>query len=354
MGTTAEKLKYLNETKAEIKNALETPYNVMRDYPKLIKKYIDNQPTKVVTDGICGNAVDVPIKAIEINGNIRQETTEGKNLINSFSKYPAGYSTTVNGVTFTLLENGKIKVNGTATGGRAAFTFYSGGIELEAGDYSFSYGSPNVRIECKIGTDYPKVAGYSKVISLTKKLSVDYIALIVDVGVTVDNEIVYAQLEKGTVATDYELYTDGIPSPSPDYPQEITNVDGVNLVYNGWVEDFINRVNNSNLVTVNGNELHWSATTGYQEYDTKYMFKIAWKKNTQYTFNIDLKNDDSVEITNLAIEYTDGTRTLFGKLIVGQFNNIILTSDSNKTIKYLRVSYNNKRNDHEIRYIRDI
>ena len=72
MGTTAEKLKYLNETKAEIKNALETPYNVMRDYPELIKKYIDNQPTKVVTDGICGNAVDVPVKAIEINGNIRQ------------------------------------------------------------------------------------------------------------------------------------------------------------------------------------------------------------------------------------------------------------------------------------------
>lgn len=42
MGTTAEKLKYLNETKAEIKKALETPYNVMRDYPELVKKYIDN------------------------------------------------------------------------------------------------------------------------------------------------------------------------------------------------------------------------------------------------------------------------------------------------------------------------
>ena len=87
MGSTAEKLKYLNETKAEIKNALETPYNVMRDYPELIKKYIDNQPTKVVTDGICGNAVDVPVKAIEINGNIRQETTEGYNSLNVPAEY---------------------------------------------------------------------------------------------------------------------------------------------------------------------------------------------------------------------------------------------------------------------------
>lgn len=44
MGTTAEKLSYLNETKTKIKNALETPYNVFRDYPAMIKKYIDNQP----------------------------------------------------------------------------------------------------------------------------------------------------------------------------------------------------------------------------------------------------------------------------------------------------------------------
>ena len=229
MGTTAEKLKYLNETKAEIKNALETPYNVMRDYPGLIKKYIDNQPTKVVTDGICENAVDVPVKAIEINGNIRQETTEGKNLVNSLKDYPAGYSTTVNGVTFTLLENGKVKVNGTATG-KTAFTFVRS-IKLEAGDYSLSYGSPNVTVEFKIGTNYPKVAGYSKTISLTEKIVVDYVACIVNAGATVDNEIVYVQIEKGTVATGYEPYTGGIPSQNPDYPQEITNVGGYDNIF---------------------------------------------------------------------------------------------------------------------------
>lgn len=180
-----------------------------------------------------------------IDGNSYQETTEGKNLVNSLKDYPAGYSTTVNGVTFTLLENGKVKVNGTATG-RAAFTFVRT-IKLEAGDYSLSYGSPNVTVEFKIGTNYPKVAGYSKTISLTSKINVDYVACIVNVGATVDNEIVYAQIEKGTVATGYEPYTGGIPSPSPDYPQEITSVGGYDNIF-----DKNNIINGSYVSDGNG------------------------------------------------------------------------------------------------------
>lgn len=72
MGTTAEKLAYLKETKNRIKQALETPYNVMRDYPALIKKYIDNQTTKVVSDGNCVNALDVPLVSLRVDGNSYQ------------------------------------------------------------------------------------------------------------------------------------------------------------------------------------------------------------------------------------------------------------------------------------------
>lgn len=82
MGTTAEKLSYLNETKTKIKNALETPYNVFRDYPAMIKKYIDNQPTKIVTNGICDNAVELPIVSLGVDGNFEQKTTQGYNLFN--------------------------------------------------------------------------------------------------------------------------------------------------------------------------------------------------------------------------------------------------------------------------------
>ena len=72
MGTTAEKLAYLKETKNKIKQALETPSNVMRDYTNWIKKYVDNQPTQVVTDGICTNALDVPLVILRVDGNSYQ------------------------------------------------------------------------------------------------------------------------------------------------------------------------------------------------------------------------------------------------------------------------------------------
>ena len=91
MGTTAEKLSYLNETKTKIKNALETPYNVFRDYPAMIKKYIDNQPTKIATNGICDNAVELPIVSLKSKGNNYQETTQGKNLFDNTLKDYAYY-----------------------------------------------------------------------------------------------------------------------------------------------------------------------------------------------------------------------------------------------------------------------
>lgn len=40
-------------------------------------------------------------------------------------------------------------------------------------------------------------------------------------------------LEKGSVAHPYEPYTGGIPSPNPDYPQEITPVEEINVKVNG-------------------------------------------------------------------------------------------------------------------------
>ena len=169
-------------------------------------------------------------KNFSVEGKSEQETTEGKNLINSFTKYSAGDSATNNGITFTLLENGKIKVNGTAVGDRGVFTFFTGESKLEAGDYVLSYSSSKVQAECKIENNYPKVAGYSKTFSLTEDSKLMYVALFVDEGVTVDNETVYVQLEKGTTATDYELYTGGIASPNPKYPSKIRNVgDNINI-----------------------------------------------------------------------------------------------------------------------------
>ena len=50
-----------------------------------------------------------------------------------------------------------------------------------------------------------------------------YAAIRVTKGTTV-NKTYYPQIEKGSEATSWEPYTGGIPSPNPDYPQEIKSV----------------------------------------------------------------------------------------------------------------------------------
>ena len=250
MGTTAEKLKYLNETKAEIKNALETPYNVMRDYPELIKKYIDNQPTKVVTDGMCGNAVDVPVKAIETNGNIRQETTEGYNILqNIVHKNDENYTT--NGITFTKNNDGSIVANGTATANtKYYFVSESGTREnIKAGTYRIT-GCPSggstssYRLVIGItgvGEKYDDGNGINITVSSDNTY---YFAIFVYGGQTVSNLVFKPMIASGTEDRPYEPYTGGIPSPSPDYPQEITNVGGYdnlfdknNIISGSYVSD---------------------------------------------------------------------------------------------------------------------
>lgn len=234
MGTTAEKLKYLNETKAEIKNALETPYNVMRDYPELIKKYIDNQPTKVVTDGICGNAVDVPVKAIEINGNIRQETTEGYNLLN----VPAEY---------TMLSTENHKEVPISLKANTKYTIKIGQINTDNTDvtkvlFRFRYNKAD------ISNPYAYVKLSDLKLVYTPASDVDAVWIYSGNGynesaktnTTYKNLMIY----EGTDDKSYEPHTGGIPSPNPDYPQEITNVgeydnlfDKNNIISGSYVSD---------------------------------------------------------------------------------------------------------------------
>lgn len=259
MGTTAEKLKYLNETKAEIKNALETPYNVMRDYPELIKKYIDNQPTKVVTDGICGNAVDVPVKTIETNGNIRQETTEGYNLLNIESKFkvtgseripislPAGE--------YTIKADNIVTDSSSQTSFVTSFRTSSEAIAdvrltLSNHKLKFTLLKPATFAVIYSGNSFNESQG---------------------VTTTYTNLMVY----EGTSDKPYEPYTGGIPSPNPDYTQKITSVGGYdnifdknNIISGSYVSDS-NGAFNANSTSKRTDYIEIQANSYYYIYSDK-------------------------------------------------------------------------------------
>lgn len=215
MGTTAEKLAYLKETKSQIKQALETPSNVMRDYANWIKKYVDNQPTSKVSNGVCTNALDVPLVSLGVDGNSEQKQYSGKNFFNrteinrdetvntemvsvyvSDIQLPMTFSSYIYTLT-TSFTNTNVRAEVLDESG-TLLAFYMGNFITKSGDRSFVV--------------VPAVENAYKV-----KLSVR----IQDGGHTERT-----QLEKGTVATDYEPYVGGQPSPNPDYPQDVEVIKG--------------------------------------------------------------------------------------------------------------------------------
>ena len=245
MGTTAEKLNYLKETKTEIKNALETPSNIFRDYPSLIKKYIDNQPTKVVSDGVCGNAVDLPIKAINIEGNSEQETTDGRqlfdNTLKGYGRYGTIAKTIHTGVRLsvdtdvtnsdyiwgiyaimnlsdyvgkTVRMKAIIKVNSNLKGTYSIGLCNSNGTNRALKDNTSTSGKeisfvvPNL----ETGQEYLGVWFYAN--AGGTGVAGDYVDY-TNVIITIDNEDMT-----------YEPYTGGTPSPNPEYPQEIEVIEG--------------------------------------------------------------------------------------------------------------------------------
>ena len=252
MGTTTEKLSYLNETKTQIKNALETPYNVFRDYPAMIKKYIDNQPTKIATNGICNNAVELPIVSLKSKGNNYQETTQGKNLFDNTLKDYAYYGNLAK----TISTGVRLSVSSPTTTSDTIFTVYSimdlSNFVGKTVRMKATYKSNSALIgKYKIGlcddkaeNRKTKVSSSStgqeisfvvpELIGEQKYLAIWFYANAGGTGATGDyvdytNVIITIDNEDMT----YEPYTGGTPSPNPEYPQEIETINSIGFEQSG-------------------------------------------------------------------------------------------------------------------------
>lgn len=296
MGTTAEKLAYLKETKSQIKQALETPSNVMRDYANWIKKYVDNQPTQVVTDGVCTNALDVPLVSMGVDGQSVQKQYKGYNLL------PYLETQENDGVEFSQTKDG-IKVNGTNLDISSNITIFNG--TLDEGTYIIN-GLPNGS-----GNTYQLVVyknnsllGYVKIsdfkFNLTESTTIRIDIYVYQAYGVFNNLILPYMLVKGTTMPDtYEPYTGGQPLPNPEYPQDIEVIDGCNMIdmskaiknyyineasgatlsasssYNAFATDFI-KVNQGDYIYYSGYKNTNSGNTGaYYDKDKNYLGKIT-------------------------------------------------------------------------------
>lgn len=158
-----------------------------------------------------------------IAGESQQFTTSGKNLLDCSGLTEQ----TINGVTFTpVYENGMlqyINVNGTATGlvnYTVATTTYIANQEYVLSGCPSGGGGSTYKIKA---TNDSKYADYGNGVtfSYTEDTSSSVI-IVVYSGTTISNIKFYPMLRDSSIGdATCEPYTGGIPSPNPDYPQEI-------------------------------------------------------------------------------------------------------------------------------------
>lgn len=176
------------------------------------------------------------LQELEVDGVCEQNTTTGKNKLDlEFSNE----SSTLAGMTFTHTKS-KFTLNGTATSTWKTFILKNNLPIVDGKTYSLSANvkgiNPKAQIKVRAfngsntlfniqisnSNNYKNTA----IASFTDEITqCDFVVEGLIVG-KVYNLTAEVQFEENSTPTDYEPYTGGQPSPSPDYPQDIKTITG--------------------------------------------------------------------------------------------------------------------------------
>ena len=279
MGTIAEKLSYLADTKDLFKDRLNSlgaeiiESTAFRNYLNWLDTFYGkvSDKTDLAKNGVVGRT--------------SQERTTGKNLLPNNAN-----SQTINGVTFTVNEDKSITVNGTATA-NSFFEFFNGNILLGntiTAIRKTTKSSPTQypRLLLSIGgTEYnvDNVESHRNYRVFTGGRTLTKAGIGIQNGETY-NETLYCMIVDGETTDNetYESYTGGKPSPSPDYPQEIINLSG-DVEYKVRGKNLFNK---GNYIELNGTPNTSGTFTGG---GANYNIVIPCQPNTTYT--IQKRND---------------------------------------------------------------
>lgn len=329
------------------------------------------------TDITLQNTAKARLLKNELSGRTEQEQLQGINLIPMNRP-----SFTVSGVTFTNNENSFI-LNGTkgAYFGERLTTNFSRVLKANT-DYTLVFEVINGSV-----TDIPSISNitvatptdvnykYMSISTLTSKGQKKIMKFVPTEDTVIRGFYIYfgvgnavfnnyeirVWLVEGNYTTEtmpaYEAYCGGIPSPNPDFPQQIKNVTGnanikiqnKNLALPTWASNFVTNVNNSINASIrikDGKEcLTYIASAGYGDYENCNFNKgINFKENTQYTISFSGIKTEGSNKAIFTIEYTDGSKTEMSDYSnLNVWENKTITSAVNKTVKYIRPVFNSGR-----------
>lgn len=215
---------------------------VLQSLPEDMGKIQDTtliKSTESGTDMVLTDSSDMNIQELHFFGKSEQKTTKGIQLLDLLNSQGG----TGDGVTYTPNGDGSFKKTGTATG-------QIGNIWLKGGYYSdWENRTPIITLEvgksyyikdCAIFQGQTNIASGSRytIINVTGEKYPKGIKItgIRNIGFTLNktyNEVIYPIIAESSTVVDWEEYTGGQPSPSPDYPQEIVSVENPKLNISG-------------------------------------------------------------------------------------------------------------------------
>lgn len=226
-GATTEQAQQIEQNKTDIASLKTETSSLKEDLStKITKFYASSQGETHLADSDNGKIMDMMIY-----GKSDQKQYSGKNLLN-----PTLQTTTQNGVTCTANGDGTYTLNGTATA-NTAFILSGDILSLfETNKKLKMIGTPkggtsnSYRMQMWRQLDVPnELYDYGDGVEILVPTGANNIAIWITNKFVCNNlifkpMIVDASLYPDATYDDFEPYTGGIPSPNPDYPQEIKSV----------------------------------------------------------------------------------------------------------------------------------
>ena len=299
---------------------------------KITKFYASSQGETHLADSDNGKITDMVLY-----GRSEQKQYSGKNLLNATLQ-----TTTRNGVTCTANGDGTYTLNGTTT----TTTVFDIAQDVSCSSFRLAGcpvgGAHDASYELQARTDnliYGYDTGDGKNIKADENF---FIRIRINTGINCNNllfkpMIVDASLYPDATYDDFEPYTGGIPSPNPDYPQEIKSVVnptvkvcGKNLFNSKKFPIILNRAIDTNTGVVyessggkycatekyipfpyGGKIISFNASMSLCAYDKDYKFISAIRYHSQAPFGttyvrFDIKIEDK---DKAQIELSESTTT---------------------------------------------
>lgn len=169
------------------------------------------------------DSANAKVREFALFGKATQENTSGKNLLEN-----TAVTNTINGITFTVNEDGSVTANGTATD--TADFYVNGDWHNENNILPISQGHV---ISSGTKTDLIRQYIIRKQSVVSLNTIGNNIEFLIDGGIdavmyrvtketTLNNLTFYPMIRLASITDDtYEPYTGGQPSPSPEFPQDI-------------------------------------------------------------------------------------------------------------------------------------